>query len=801
MAGENRIKIYTAISTHLIPDYFFISTLPCSTLTLIADRIPTTHQTTHTSRITRHSTSEDTSKSHTHIQTPSTTHHYPTHNTSVLFQTSSNPRSPNSLHPNSITRSGVYDLGRSTRMYGKEVDRFRINNGTMFPDVSHSYSYSSASASTSYNHDHSYSHPYSHSRQRQSTPATTSYSTPSITYRGLSVHVDREIHSSLPPSLEHHPFCRGLSSKMGQAQTKGSVELEVVPSTGPDPTLFRQHSRFPNVHISTPLNTSTPMLAQRTDEIKSRLAYSPPSSAVPTGSANSRTFAGIGLPKPGFGSKPKGLARKLSRKGPPAPIVTKKSMGPDPFEARPFSPMPPMEGMEGIKSQQAIVEEYGSKTIKAGSFPIRPRSEVQARRQVPNSQVPFPSSGNINRAPITPVTPTNPAVHRRVSSMTRSPRASIRSSPSKRAEREWRAKVAGLAHNHRANNFETRGPVPPRRVFQAPGVSDRDRSSSPEEDSLVTPVNSLPAKGLLQQQQENTPAKSFASNRSFETLGHYAHLSPTRISEQADPGPRQCSVPQSVGSSFYFDQRASRVSTHLSPLVNSATLSPIPSSQVPESPVPTHKAALPPFSSFHLSPASVGPPPSPTPSPHASPMVHPIRKDEDMPPLSLGKGPSSHSRRLHLSAQLPPLSPGPRTPVRQTRPATINLAPGTPYSPTTAHILQMDNVDLDLSLSYSGDQTSGRGAQRHPYARTPSMLIDSPPRKSAPKMMPLCPRHEVVSPPCRHAPNFQNETRPRRIENKGTAPLRTAKKVDLTPGIESGIRPPKSGLSMTVSTF
>jgi hypothetical protein len=681
--------------------------------------------------------------------------------------------------------------------------------------VSHSYplsnSKSSASASTSYDYDHPYSLPCSHSRQRQSTPATTPYSTPSTTYRGLSVHVDRETHTSLPPSLEHHPFCRGLSSIMGQAQTKGSVELEVVPSLGPDPTIFRQHPRFPNVQVSTPITTSAPMLAQRTDEIKSRLAYSPPSSAVPAGSANSRTFAGIGLPKPGlggFGSKPKGLARKLSRKGPPAPIITKKSMGPDPFEARPFSPMPPMEGMEGIKSQQAIVEEYGSKTAKAGSFPIRLGSEVQAQPQASRSQVPFPSSGDSTRipssgitpgAPITPVTPTNPAIHRRVSSMTRSPRASIRSSPSKRAEREWRAKVAGLAHNHRSNNVETRGPVPPRRVFQAPGVSDRDRSSSPEEDNVVTPVNSLPANSLLQQQQENTPAKSFASNRSFETLGHYAHLSPTRISPEADPGPRQCSVPQSVVSSFYFDQRASRVSTHLSPLVNSATLSPIPSSQVPESPVPTHKAALPPFSSFHLSPASVGPPPSPTPSPHASPMVHPIRNDDAMPSLSLGQGASSHSRRLHLSAQLPPLSPGPRTPVRQIRPATITSAPGTPYSPTTAHILQMDNVELDLTLSYSGDQVSGRGAQRHPYARTPSMLIDSPPRKPVSRVMPLCPRHEVVSPPCRHVPGFQNESRPRR-EIMGTAPLRTAKKVDLTPGMESGMRPPKSGLSMTVST-
>jgi hypothetical protein len=702
--------------------------------------------------------------------------------------------------------------------------------------VSHQYqssgSSTTASATTPYeDYDYPYSHPYSYSyshprhrhRHRQSTPANStsySYSTPSTSYRGLSVHVDREthIHTSLPPSLENHPFCRGLSSVgtsiMGQVQNKASVDLEVIPSTGPDPTIFRQHPKYPNVHVSTPITTT----------MSPRIDHSPPSSAVPTGSANSRTFGGIGLPRPGmggFGSKPKGLARKLSRKGPPAPIVTKKSMGPDPFEARPFSPMPPTEGMEGIKSRQAIVEEYGGWTAKAGSFPIRLGSDVQTQAQaqapppIPQSTVPFPVTTNAPRGPITPTTP----VHRRVSSMTRSPKASIRASPSKRAEREWRAKVAGLAHNYRSTNgvIETRGPVPPRRIVhaqgqgqgQGQGVSDRDRSSSPEEDNLVTPVNSVPAMSMLQQ-QEHTPANSFASNRSFETLGHYAHLSPTRttgVSPRADPGPRQCSVPQSVVSSFYFDNRASRVSTHLSPLVtSSATLSPIPSSQVPESPIPTHKASLPPFSSFHLSPASVGPPPSPTPSPHASPMAHPIRQEDNMPPLSLSKGSSSqsHSRRLHLSAQLPPLSPGPRTPVRQIRPATITSVPGTPYSPTTAHILQMDHGDLDLSLSYSGDQLpASRGAQRHPYARTPSMLIDSPPRKSVSKVMPLCPRHEVVSPPCRHVPTFQTQdTRSRRSEMKGTAPLRTGgKKVDLTPGMESGMRPPKSGLSMTVNLF
>ena len=725
--------------------------------------------------------------------------------------------------------------------------------------VSHHYhncsTSSTASATTSYDYDYDFDyrprHPdhhqsYTHNRyrQRQSTPAISSST--STTYRDLSVHVDREPHTSLPPSLENHPFCRGLSSidTMGQAQTKGSTGLEVCPSTGPDPTIFRQHSRFPNVQIAQPTSIpSAPMVPTRTDETLSRIDYTP--SPPPTGSANSRSF---GLPRPamgmnmgGFGSKSKGLTRKLSRKAVPAPIVTKKSMGPDPFEARPFSPMPPMEDMEGLKSQQAMMEEYGIKTAKAGSFPNRQgQSPAQVEVSGPRPPVPFPTSVNVNtpQGPITPTQPTAPGVHRRVTSMSRSPRASIRSSPSKRAEREWRAKVAGLAHTHRGG-VETRGPVPPRRIVAQPPLpgssSERDRSSSPEEENVVTPTNSVPAISMLQQ-QENTPAKSFTSNRSFETLGHYAHLSPTRANGPSamaplDPGPRQCSVPQSVVSSFYFDQRASRVSTHLSPLVtNSATLSPIPSSHSPESPIPNHKAGLPNFSSFLLSPASVGPPPSPTPNPQASPMVYPVRSESDsVPPLLLSKGSSSHSRRHHLSMQtdFPPLSPGPKTPVRQTRPVTISTpkssVPGTPYSPTTAYILQTDQVDhhlfaapgeLDLSRSYSGDQLSAistsRGAQRHPYARTPSMLIDSPPRKPASRrVMHLCPRHDVVSPPCRHAPNMQGQSyapdpRSRKAakgEISGTAPLRTgaSRKVDLTPGMENGMRPPKSGLSMTVS--
>jgi hypothetical protein len=117
MSWENRMKIFIPPSMVSYSYYFLLFTLLYSTLTLIADRISTTYNTHwphHTARrARRYINHTPTSK------TPSTTHPYPTHNTSILLQTSPVTPSLNSLHPNGTTCSGVSDLGRSTRPYGK----------------------------------------------------------------------------------------------------------------------------------------------------------------------------------------------------------------------------------------------------------------------------------------------------------------------------------------------------------------------------------------------------------------------------------------------------------------------------------------------------------------------------------------------------------------------------------------------------------------------------------------------------------------------------------------------------------
>jgi hypothetical protein len=233
-------------------------------------------------------------------------------------------------------------------------------------------------------------------------------------------------------------------------------------------------------------------------------------------------------------------------------------------------------------------------------------------------------------------------------------------------------------------------------------------------------------------------------------------------------------------------------------------------------------------------------------------MVYPTRPDTDdldldnVPPLSLSKSGtsrSSYSIDNRLSLPVRPLiiggssqaklSPGPKTPIRQIRPVTISVTPKsscppTPYSPTTNYILhsnqdQIDqylfagNGDFDLSLSWSDDQNRMGQGQKHPYARTPSMLIDSPPRKPSRQVMPLCPRREVVSPPCRHVPTFESRSQSHQHSRQqqhrgikaeivgaghgrhGGGTVLSGKKVDLTPGMDTGMRPPKSGLPVSVS--
>lgn len=861
-------------------------------------------------------------------------------------------------------------------------------------------------------------------------------------------------HQSRPSKslINDHPFFRAYGSIMGQVPSRGGVELEVCPSTGPDPTIFKQHPRFPNVQVVS--NTqhqpqSAPMRTARTVESiytpRSTPAIPSPtphqggpqpvsqtqqhqqsqnlSSSNPGGLGRSLGGLGLSVPKPnGFASKPRSLVRKLSRKSPPPPPVqvqnqSKKSMGPDPFEARPFSPLQsafdPIEmlgkgdGPGTMQFQQQHApglglgsgpEELGmgtgAKKVKAGTFP-RGGAGLGSRKTsgVPNLPT-FDPSRSSTAFPIT--TRPSPAIANTVQepSQIRSAsgsihshhKTSIKSSPSKRAEREWRAKVAGLAINNRSPKAGSRGPVPPKRTtlavtVPAPGPTNMTRQGS---GGLVkTPITPSPLRSqqtgsVPVEDDKGTPAKSFVSNRSFETLGHHPNPSPSRLvpavrqlSSTASPGSRQCDVPRSVVSSFYFDNRVSRVSTHISPLVQSQSQLPALTvmtetqtesvshthSRSPsavgnvtgsESPGPrNNKSSLPPFSSFLLSPASVGPPLSPVPGgqksntntqamgqgqPSLLPSVPGARRSVSRTgaghPQTLTQSRASyHEADLTLATSQSSSSSGPTTPLRSEAgledepgveaevsnpipnpmPKTPisnkhhlhskppGSGPGSPYSPTTAYIIQAEEIDhshlfagfhgeLDLGRERSGsvgeDEGSGsrsrqreRERERHPYAYAngrSSMFIDNdspPPRVvHAPlhiqkqtrleasgqrrTTQPLCPRHEVVSPPCRHTPHLPNHTRqqpqpqPHRhrpahthahdhdhrhhhhfqeghghghagikadlIGESGSrsrsygasgSTVLSSRKVDLTPGMDSGYRPPKSGLPVAVSSY
>lgn len=259
-----------------------------------------------------------------------------------------------------------------------------------------------------------------------------------------------------------HPFCRAYANIMGQAHPRGGVDMEVSPSTGPDPTVFRQHPRYPNVHIvspplsqSAPLSQSQPLQSSRTDESLARSrsrgehTRSPPpppisarpipnSDGPPTTSASAslspsqqssfasssasaahRALGGLSIPIPlprpnGFSAKPKSLARKLSRKA--APIQTKKSMGPDPFEARPFSPsqaaFDPIEILgsatvpdgQGAGDHDDSLLSGASRTVKAGTFArsvIGNKRPLEADAGLASGSVPFPVAATSLASPIT----------------------------------------------------------------------------------------------------------------------------------------------------------------------------------------------------------------------------------------------------------------------------------------------------------------------------------------------------------------------------------------------------------------
>lgn len=413
---------------------------------------------------------------------------------------------------------------------------------------------------------------------------------------------------------------------MGQAHPKATaVELLPSPSTGPDPTISRpQHI----THTSLPPLPDPPhsaaMAFGRTDETFTRLDYAPGP-------------GGGGLPKPsrGFSGNPKNLARKLSLKARgQTSHGQQKSVG---EKMRVFEGM--VQAAEARVGLESPPGSGGGKTIKASTF-----STAKGRRgsiaEVDSNIFDAPTSAPITTSAIpfpldeskTSTISSRPTHHRRsASNSLKSGKVSMKSS--KRAEREWRAKVAAMAYasSPHSSTIPLRGPVPPKRtpLQPKPDVSV-DSIGSPLSDMVVTPPHGHPY-------GSGTPAKSFLVNTSFETLGHYESPIPIAKGDGGEVGrERKASVPYSVVSSFYFDPvGGSRVSTRPSSFAATQLLATVPAdgasplrhfTVVPDrrgderdeegdgedGTTPTgsrpHEVSLPPFKSFQLSPVTVSSP-------------------------------------------------------------------------------------------------------------------------------------------------------------------------------------------------
>ncbi|WVQ99811.1 hypothetical protein IAU59_006953 [Kwoniella sp. CBS 9459] len=332
-------------------------------------------------------------------------------------------------------------------------------------------------------------------------------------------------------------------------------------------------------------------------------------------------------------SKPRGLIRTLSA----------KRRGESPRKPQ-FDDLPPIGSLKALKTLGQADARLRMKDFEA----LVARAEAEAGL-TQDETVP-PNSPTSKRVSIgrglgldehtpSPVplsaTPAylRPAPHRRSStSSIHSSRASIKSA--RRAEREWRAKVAALSsgfspyYHTSPKAHRSKGPVPPRRALgsaAALSASQTSRSMSPTTEEggtiIVTPPHNTSA-------SFSTPL----SNKSFETLGHYPNASPADGPPSPSPTgewearSRKPSVPHSAVSSMYEPR------PRTSSLASSQLLAPSPlrvdtmvraSQEVKAAPTispsscysasdasPTTPHAqgrdLPPFESFQSSPRMVG---------------------------------------------------------------------------------------------------------------------------------------------------------------------------------------------------
>ncbi|WVQ74748.1 hypothetical protein IAR50_004353 [Cryptococcus sp. DSM 104548] len=272
-----------------------------------------------------------------------------------------------------------------------------------------------------------------------------------------------------------------------------------------------------------------------------------------------------------FSTMPKALHRSLSKNRRGAPPKSKDRAQPTPpsvpgipglgTNVKPLKVLEKMDVSEELKAFEALVLQAEA---RAGIPQPQSRSIKRCSKStlVPSLSPRHTPSISV---PSTALNPTPPhlrsGLYRRnsTSSSIHSSRGSVKSS--RRAEREWRAKVAALSSGFgpgdspskeraRSSPLGRGGPVPPRRRANtsARSVVPRLASAKPESSPAPTAASLLPPHSSSIASSSLTPfpppgrdksiAKSIQGRKSFETLGHYLHVPEGRE--------RQASVPRSV---------------------------------------------------------------------------------------------------------------------------------------------------------------------------------------------------------------------------------------------------------------
>ncbi|KAK4686431.1 hypothetical protein P7C73_g3697, partial [Tremellales sp. Uapishka_1] len=428
---------------------------------------------------------------------------------------------------------------------------------------------------------------------------------------------------------------------------------------------------------------------------------------------------------PASNPKPRNLVRKLSSK--PKVQLRSSTDATAPHSAR----------IKAMKTLGENIESFERLVISAEY-----RSGI-THRSASTKAFPSLTKSNLTAAHL------DPTPSRREST------SSIKSS--RRAEREWRAKVSALAFSSGASRrtskiqLASRGPVPPRRTPHTQGMTPQSTGSqTPGESTLVTP----PPQAL-----------SFISRRSFETLGRHrgdVMETPTRIRNFSGPmsvderistllspptdgkSSRRSSAHPASYNSLYSHRRIRGLESSASMYSQSTFQEPEGASEctvaVPFESLSTVKIE----DTVGIDPTSVAcndEPRTPTAMPAPSSSL------QDNRPTAL----DTVSFQSVVEAISTPKKSADSTPT-----------PTTPYSPMTSFLLHAPSIEkLAFTIDYLA---SSPPRPRHPYTYTHASSPPTKRRNSTPRLE-ILGRWEAE-------PKFKT----------------------LTPGSDNGQRPPKSGL-------